>query len=130
MVTNLTPILVAKDLEETVAFYADKLGFGVDFIFKELGIDGYASLYRDNFHINIREGEPPNDPGSFGGISIEVENVDRFYDDLVERRAFPADYPRQFSCIREHPPEDKEYGVRDLFLVDPNGYVITVLTPL
>ena len=62
MVTNLTPILVAKDLEETVAFYADKLGFGVDFIFKELGIDGYASLYRDNFYINIREGESPNDP--------------------------------------------------------------------
>ena len=130
MINSLAPILMAKNLDATVAFYIEKLGFEVDFVFKEPGIDGYARLYRDNVFINFREGTPPSDPSSFGGISLEVENVDAFYEELVQRQALPDDYPRQFSCIREHPPESKEYGVRDMFLVDLNGYIITALSPL
>ena len=130
MIKRLMPILMAQNLDETVAFYTDKLGFAVDFVFKEPGIDGYASLYRDEVFINFREGTPPENPSSFGGISIEVDNVDEFYQELVDRGALPKNYPRQFPHIREHPPEDKDYGVRDMFLVDPNGYILTALTPL
>ena len=130
MIKHLTPILMARDLDETVAFYTGKLGFTVDFVYKEPGIDGYASLYRNEVFINFREGMPPENPGSFGGISIEVDDVDEFYQELVDQGALPQDYPRQFPRIREHPPEDKDYGVRDMFLVDLNGYILTALTPL
>ena len=107
MITGLAPILVAKNLDETVSFYTEKLGFEVDFVFKEPGIDGYASLCLEGFRVNFREGSSPGEPSSFGGISIEVVDVDEFYATLVKRDALPTDFPRQFSCIREHPPEDK-----------------------
>ena len=130
MIRSLTPILIAKNLDETIAFYRDKLNFSVDYIFKEPGIDAYASLYREEIFINFREGTPPKNPSSFGGLSIEVEDIDQFYQELVTKNALPEKFPREFSCIREHPPEDKEYGVRDMFLVDLNGYILNLLTPL
>ena len=130
MIKHLAPILIARNLDETILYYTEKLGFLVDFVYKEPGIDGYASVYWDHVSIKFREGTPPEDPSCFGGLSIEVENVDAFYEELVERQALPSGYPRQFACIREHPPEDKDYGVRDMFLVDPNGYLLTALTPL
>ena len=130
MFKHITPILIAKNLEETIAFYTQNLGFSVDFVYNEPGIDGYAALYRDGAFIHFREGQPPSHPSCFGGISIEVENVDQFYQELLDRKGLPQGFPRQFPCIREHPPEDKDYGVRDMFLVDLNGYIVTILSPL
>lgn len=131
MLKSLAPILIAKDLNETVNFYTEKLGFQLDFIYNEPGIDGYASIYRDNVIIHFREGQPPSNPSSFGGISIEVDDVDALFQELKQKpEALPVGYPRDFSHIREHGPEDKEYGVRDMFLVDLNGYIITILSPI
>ncbi len=112
-----------------MVFYTEKLGFSIDFVFNEPSLDGYTALHRDEAFINFREGTPPVQPGSFGGISIEVEDVDVFYQELITRKALPPDFPRQFPHIREHAPEDKAYGVRDMFLVDLNRYIVTVLTP-
>ncbi|MCZ6718444.1 MAG: VOC family protein [Gammaproteobacteria bacterium] len=129
-IKQINPILMALDLDMTIAFYRDRLGFEVEFVYRESGINPYASLVRNGCSIKFRQGSLPTDPSSYGGISIEVEDVDEMYFELQERGAFDENYPREFSCIREHPPEDKEYGVKDMFLVDPNGYVITYLTPL
>lgn len=129
-VQQLHPMLITNNLEDTVAFYRDQLGFEVEWVFQESGMFGYAALNLDGHGIRFREGELPPDPSSYGGLSIEVDDVDALYEDLKRRGAFGKDYPRQYSYIREHPPEDKDYGVRDMFLVDPNGYILTFLTPL
>lgn len=129
-VQQLHPMLITNDLESTVAYYRDKLGFEVEWVFQEAGMFGYAALSLDGFGIRFREGELPPNPSSYGGLSIEVDDVDALFDTLKRRGALPEDYPKQYSYIREHPPEDKDYGVRDMFLVDPNGYILTFLTPL
>ena len=127
---HISPILIARDLDETISFYRGKLGFVVDFVYKEEGIDPYASLYRDGSSVNFRQGILPPEPSCYGGIAVIVDNVDELYEELKERGAFGEDFPGEYSCIREHPPEDKEYGVRDMFLVDPNGFIIQFLSPL
>ena len=123
-------MLIARDIDETISFYRDKLGFQVDFVYREEGIDPYASLYREGFSINFRQGFLPPEPSCYGGIAVIVDDVDKFYEEIKERGALGEDFPGHYSCIREHPPEDKEYGVRDMFLVDPNGYIIQFLSPL
>lgn len=127
-IKKIAPMLMALDLDRTVAFYCDRLGFEVEFVYREPGVDPYASLARDGCSIKFRKGSLPPDPSSYGGISIEVGDVDEMYKELQERGAFDEKYPRQFSCIREHPPQDKDDGVKDMFLVDPNGYIVTYLS--
>ncbi len=128
-IEHIDAMLIAEDIDTTVAFYCDKLGFELGFIIKE-GIVPYASVYRDDVSINFREGKISTGPGKNGGIVIQVDDIDEFYEELKSRKAFGKEFPKNYPGIREHPPEDKDYGIRDMFLVDPNGYIIHILTPL
>ena len=128
-IEHLDAMLIAEDIDATVGFYCDKLGFVLGFIIKE-GIIPYASVYRDDVSLNFRQGKIESAPGENGGIVIQVDDIDEFYEELKGRGAFGKDFPQSYPSIREHPPEDKDYGIRDMFLVDPNGYIIHILTPL
>jgi len=128
-IRQIIPMLIAEDLDATIKYYCEKLGFEINFIITE-GIDPYASVYRDGTLINFSQGTLPPEPSCYGGIAVQVDDVDELYEELKQRGALSKDFPKHYSCIREHPPEDKEYGLRDMFLVDPNGYIIHFLTPL
>ena len=128
-IEHIDAMLIAEDIDATVEYYCDKLGFELGFIIKE-GIIPFASVYRDDVAINFREGSIKSGPGDNGGIVIQVDDVDDFYEEIKKRGALSPDFPQSYPSIREHPPEDKDYGIRDMFLIDPNGYIIQVLTPL
>jgi len=128
-IEHLDAMLIAEDIDATVEFYCDKLGFELGFIIKE-GIIPYASVYRDDVSLNFREGKINSEPGENGGIVIQVDEIDEYYEELKKRGALSEDFPKSFPSIREHPPEDKDYGIRDMFMLDPNGYIIQILTPL
>ena len=128
-IQHIDAMLIAEDIDATVEYYCKKLGFELGFIIKE-EIIPYASVYRDDVSLNFREGKIETAPGDNGGIVIQVDDVDEFYNEIKKRGALSKDFPQSYPGIREHPPEDKDYGIRDMFLVDPNGYIIHILTPL
>ena len=128
-VVGITPIFTVPDVAATVEYYRDRLGFEVVFVSSPEGVGDYGAVARGGSQIHFRQGTPPETPGVDGGVYIQVRDVDRFYAEIRERGAFGESFPRAFAAIREHPPEDKDYGLRDTIFVDLNGYVVCAGTP-
>jgi uncharacterized glyoxalase superfamily protein PhnB len=126
---RIVPILPVPDVAAAVDYYRDRLGFEVLFMHSPVGVGDYAGVSRGGCHIHFNQGAVPEAPDTGSALYLEVRDVDRFYEEVRERGAFAPDFPRVFPAIREHPPEDKDYGLRDTIFVDPNGYVICAGTP-
>lgn len=121
---SISPQFIVDDVEESVEYYREKLGFEFD------GFWGYpprlASVLRDGIEIMLRrsgEGEQqsvsrpqPKRRGKRNLISdacISVADVDALYRELKSRKA------RIISR-----PTDTEYETREFAVEDCNGYVI------
>ena len=121
---EIAPMLGVPDVEATAKYYEAKLGFEIEFVATGTDLPSYAVVYRDGFYLHFIERDVCLEPGILGGVNISVDDVDQYYQELQERGALRADFPTAFPAIREHSPEDKEYGRRDMILVDPNGYIL------
>lgn len=128
--TALAPMLAVSNVLETVAYYRDRLGFSVIFVAESDDLATYGVVCRDNLAVHFFEVTGSDPAQVTAGISITVNDVDALYRELQGRGAFAADFPRHLDNIREHPPEDKVYGMRDLIFVDPNGYTLVWGHPL
>ncbi|MDQ2673792.1 MAG: VOC family protein [Chloroflexota bacterium] len=115
----VAPVFRVADLARSLAYYRDRLGFEVEFIY-----DGfYAGLRRDGCHIHLKCS------GSTGrnGTALEVgEHVDAT---LHVRNAaalasgFAAAGARISVPLRTMP-----YG-REFYVEDPDGYVLGFVEP-
>ena len=124
MLKSVAPMLAVKDVAETASYYRDCLGFSISFISEDDSLPGYAVVNRDGFPIHFLE-DLDRDPSQVrSGMSVIVDNVDTLYTEFSKNGAFADGFPRHLDAIREHPPEDKEYGMRDIIYVDPNGYIL------
>lgn len=113
--TALSHLFVhVTSLEATRHFYVDFLGLEV-----LVDEDGYLRLGGgDGFHIGFEEREWA-DVGAPGiEIAIRVDDVDETYRRL---RAEGLDVAR---------PEDQEWGARHAWLRDPDGYRLSLYTPI
>ena len=128
--TELTPMLAVPDVAQAAGFFEQKLGFEILFVMNEPGMSGYASVQRGCFLVSFLEGEVASAPGAKGGLNLVVDDVDAVYREFEKRGAFAPGFPVQHDAIREHPPEDKPYGMRDFLFVEPNGYLVIVGQPL
>ncbi|MBT3267125.1 VOC family protein [Candidatus Poribacteria bacterium] len=126
---RIVPILPVPDVAAAVAYYRDRLGFEVLFMHSPEGVGDYAGVSRDGCDIHFNQGAAPELPNTGTALYLQVRDVDRFYAEIRERGAFAPGFPRVFPAIREHPPEDKEYGLRDTIFVDPHGYIVVAGTP-
>ena len=127
---SVSPMLAVKDVAETAAWYRDCLGFDICFVAESDSIAAYAVVDRDGFQIHFLE-DPGRNPSEVrSGINVMVDNVDSLFEEFKNADAFDNDFPRHLDAIREHPPEDKEYGMRDIIFVDPNGYILVFGHPL
>ena len=127
---SVAPMLAVKDVAGTAKYFQDCLGFNISFIAESDSLATYAAVNRDGFAIHFLE-DPGRNPSEVrSGINVMVDDVDRLYEEFQEAKAFDKDFPRHLDAIREHPPEDKEYGMRDIIFVDPNGYILVFGHPL
>lgn len=105
-------VLLVDDIVRATDFYRDKLGFEVTFY--EANPRHYAYAARDDVYVHFAcvAGVPPrpNHPEMFD-LYIYVDDLDSLHRELVERGAE----------LLEGPVE-RDYGMRDLRLVDPHGY--------
>lgn len=118
---KLTPILWTKDLQETISFYSNKLGFTCNH-----RVDRFAVLAKDEIAIMtvIPMDEPedckdPNNKDDFfskphftGSIYIETDNVDELWNQVKD------------NVNIKYGIGNQEWMVRDFSILDNNGYEV------
>jgi catechol 2,3-dioxygenase-like lactoylglutathione lyase family enzyme len=131
--TGLTPLISVWDMPEAVAFYRDRLGFEVVASSPEIeAAEGryfhWAMLRRDGAELMLNTaydaGERPaeRDRARWAAhadtyLYIGCEDVDAVHADLALRG------------LSLDPPARADYGMRQLFLRDPDGHTLCFQTP-
>jgi uncharacterized glyoxalase superfamily protein PhnB len=109
---GLSPLLETPDVESTLKFYTEILGFIIENYSKEYQ---WALLKRDDITIMISAPNTERNmpaPIMSGSIYIRTENVDSAWEQLKDR------------CNIYYPIENFHYGMREFGLFDNNGYLL------
>ena len=110
------PVLPARDLDETIAFWL-KLGFEPVMRYPE---EGYAILRSGAFEVHLFRW-PELDPSTnFSSCYLRVADADVLYQRFVKAE-LPARGIPSLGGI-----ERKFYNMREFRLVDPNGNLVRV----
>jgi uncharacterized glyoxalase superfamily protein PhnB len=105
---QVTPILCVRDVDASIAYYTEQLGFDDQWRWGEP--TAFGGVRRDGFEIFFcKDGQ--GNPGTW--MSIWVDDVDAFHQDLQARGA----------DIRQ-PPTNFDWGVREMNVADPDGHRI------
>jgi uncharacterized glyoxalase superfamily protein PhnB len=118
---SASPSFTANDLDKSVAFYRDVLGFGVEETWKndEGKVTGVSMKAGDvSFMIGQDDWKKGRDRQKGEGFRIYCETK-KNVDDLA--RQIEAKGGRLDSG-----PTDQPWGVRDISLTDPDGFKITI----
>jgi lactoylglutathione lyase len=119
---KLTPNLIVANVERSLAFYVDTLGFERGLTVPDESPLVFASVTSGPIEIFFNDqttavkeypgfgGKPI---GATGTLFIEVEGVDALHDRLKPSVKIVMPIVTQF------------YGMREFAIVDPDGYVIT-----
>ena len=99
------PIFRVDDLDASVAYYVEKLGFELQW-----RDDPLASVGRDRTSIMLSEGDQ-GESGTWAWIA--ARDVDELYAELQARGA-----------RLRHPPTNYPWGSRECQVMDPDGHVL------
>jgi uncharacterized glyoxalase superfamily protein PhnB len=120
--TKLTPNLVVSDVERSVRFYEDALGFRFAFGVPDQPPRVFSAVQRDGIEIflNLRNPADEDFPAlhkmPIGGSLtqfIEVTDIDVLYEAVRHKARLVMDLKDQF------------YGMREFAIADPDGWIIT-----
>jgi uncharacterized glyoxalase superfamily protein PhnB len=118
---SIVPILFVRDVPTTAAFFRDKLGFEIDFLYGEPPF--YGAVSRDEVCIHLRCVHQPNFADlaarevSLILASIEVPDVQALFKEFEGRG---AEITQQ--------PTHQTWGGTDFHVRDPDGNVISFVT--
>jgi uncharacterized glyoxalase superfamily protein PhnB len=112
------PVLLAKDVAHTVAYYCVVLGFKVEFTQNEK----YIGVVRGGVHVHIADanGIELRSNRAAWSETLEPADVNFFVDDVD---ALYKEFIKSGAKI-DREPKDRSYGVRDFELNDCNGYLL------
>lgn len=113
---SVTPILAARSLDETIAFYTNVLGFSLRTTFPEAK-PSFCLLTRDRVVFAFSSELWPGDPHLSGQISIEVDDAMDVFRSVGNRATI------------EWGPEVFHYHRREFSMKDCNGYSIVISEP-
>lgn len=111
MMRSSTTVFTVTNIEESVSYYRDRLGF--DFAFEYGRPVFYVGFCSGGVTLHlVSASETPRQPGH-GTVSILVDDVDALHADLTKRGA------RVMKA-----PKDYDYGLRDFDVADLDGNMI------
>lgn len=112
--SHASTVWPVKDMEASLSFYRDQLGFEVTFTWEDPIT--YAVIKRGNIGINltIRDDMPAN-YAPLAALYVYVHDVDALWQEFTSNGAKVT-----------NPIGDRDYGMRDFDLEDPNGYRIVI----
>jgi catechol 2,3-dioxygenase-like lactoylglutathione lyase family enzyme len=105
------------NIEASIEFYTQKLGFDVEFRYE----DFYAGIIKDGYSIHLKSGKP-----SIEERKSKRENIDL---DIVFSVEGVQDLYEEFSNESVEiiqPLCDRPYG-REFYIADPDGYILAFL---
>jgi len=114
--TSLTPMFWTKEIEATVTFYTDVLGFECSLL-----EEGWAVLLKDEIEIMLaypNEHVEFNGPMFTGSFYINTTNVNELWEAYKD------------ACNICYPIEDFEYGMREFTIYDNNDYILQFGQPI
>jgi catechol 2,3-dioxygenase-like lactoylglutathione lyase family enzyme len=124
---RVRPLLEVRDVEASIAFYTDVLGFTVGSSIADGGRRLWANLVKDDVMLMVNlmhthdddeesDGDHghdhPHEPALTGSIYFNVDDVDALALDLGGKVAL------------EFGPEDQPHGMREIAISDPDGYFL------
>ena len=117
LVSQATVFLV-DDVQRALDYYRDALGFQVSAYERNPRHYGYAERDGVQFHFACfrNAGPRPNHevvPPDMFDAYVAVDDVDALHAELVERGAHLL-----------HGPVDQAYGLREIRVGDPHGYIV------
>lgn len=115
--TGLWPLLLVRDLERSIAFYRDVLGFQIaGEAVSQAGTRYWCRLQREGISLMLQQAEAEDGPlencGRHVAFYILCADADAWYAELTARGLSLA------------PPQTAEYGMRQVFVPEPDGYVL------
>lgn len=113
---NISAQLLVRDLEGSIAFYVQKLGFVLGFQYE----DFYAGIEKDGHSIHLKQGYPMEEGARRRrtedlDLVFAVESVSDWYTELM------AQDVEIVQPLRQMP-----YGT-EFYIADPDGYVIALM---
>ena len=109
-IENLRPVLAVNNIDDTVRFYRDALGFEC-----VNQMDGWAALRKDQVEVMIslpNAHEPFEKPILTGSIYFNTTDVDALWEQIKDK----------VSVV--YPIENFFYGMREFAIRDNNGYIL------
>lgn len=120
-IRELVPLLMVQDILRSATFYHDQLGFKFAGKWEPNGSLAWCRLERDGSAIMLQLAEAEDGPaeGRGHGVSFyfHCDNVDRLYAELVQQG------------LQIVPPKIAFYGMKQVFLRDPDGYELCFQSP-
>ena len=117
---SLAPVLRVSDIPRSLAFYRDRLGFAVEFIYENF----YAGVCRDGCHIHLKSSPPtPRDQTAFE----REEHIDIHIS--VRSAAMLSERFASAGVAFVVPLRDRPYGT-EFYVRDPDGYVLGFVEPM
>jgi uncharacterized glyoxalase superfamily protein PhnB len=107
---NVKPVLVVNDMDETIRFYGDILGFEC-----VNRIEGWAALRKDAVEVMIslpNAHEPFERPTLTGSLYFSSDDVDALWEKIKGKATVV------------YPIENFYYGMREFAIRDNNGYIL------
>lgn len=118
--TGIVPQFLVEDLDRAIAYYCDRLGFELDFVYESF----YASVTRDGFAIHLKH-----------GLTLATEREHRKQNEHLDayisvsgiRGLFGELETRGAQVIKRL--EERPWGCLDFYVEDPDGHVLCFSEP-
>jgi catechol 2,3-dioxygenase-like lactoylglutathione lyase family enzyme len=106
LIQNTIPVLASLDLNETVTFYTERLGFAT-----QMHIDNYVIVGRDGSEIHFwlcNERHVAENTSCY----VRVVDTQALFDEFKSRG------------LSIEPPEVRPWGMKELYVIDPHGNLL------
>ena len=116
-IKKMSPQLLVEDLENSISFYTEKLGFEVEFRYQ----DFYAGIIKDGCSIHLKCGTPSVEQRKGKkedydlDIVFSVDNVEELYKQMQEK-----------AIEIVQPLCERSYG-KEFYIADPDGHIFALL---
>jgi uncharacterized glyoxalase superfamily protein PhnB len=114
-ITGLAPQFLVDDLARAIAYYRDRLGFGLDFTYESF----YAAVSRDGFAIHLKHAPRPAADRMF---RKRHEHLDAYLAVSGIRGLFSELEMRGADVIK--PLQARPWACLDFYVEDPDGHIL------
>lgn len=120
-IRELVPLLFVQDIERSMAFYRDSLGFAVAGKWEPEGQLAWCRLQRDGSAVMLQQADEEDGPAAGRGRGIGFFFI---CDDVADIHAELSGRGLQLVS-----PEVAFYGMQQVFVADPDGYELCFESP-